>query len=393
VQAGFHAPAKIASDDDLASLRDEPAYSAALESARAGARRHEEAGLMAAESLVDRALDSLGILDYGATVHDTRGHATWSDSIAALTADAPDHAFHAVVAADRPVRSYVDRLPAESVSFSVTGGMDLEPLYDFAHAALAGCGPVGEGLLETWREAQQAWGLDVRADLLAPLGSDMISANLSLEHGDAWVWMLSVDDERAVATQLDRLMAGLPGWIAAASREAPPLAMLGLRIQPTRDAALPGFHEVVVGMVQGGMICGVSDGWLVAADSPATVRLVRDTAAGRHPDLRANERLVSAALLPEGPALRVSFTDHAGDAQAVAGVLRMIAASGGMARAVVSDQQAREALERVFGLVARLAPVVESIDFYESSSAHTTFDGRSWRTRSVTRYVPSTDGG
>jgi hypothetical protein len=31
---------------------------------------------------------------------------------------------------------------------------------------------------------------------------------------------------------------------------------------------------------------------------------------------------------------------------------------------------------------------VESIDFYDSSSAHTTFDGRSWRTRSVTRYVP-----
>jgi hypothetical protein len=36
---------------------------------------------------------------------------------------------------------------------------------------------------------------------------------------------------------------------------------------------------------------------------------------------------------------------------------------------------------------------VEAIDFYDSSAAWTTFDGRAWRTRSVTRYVPPTAGG
>ena len=40
-----------------------------------------------------------------------------------------------------------------------------------------------------------------------------------------------------------------------------------------------------------------------------------------------------------------------------------------------------------------MGPVVGKIDFFDSSSSYTTFDGRSWSTSSVTHYVaaPETD--
>jgi hypothetical protein len=388
VAGGFNAPRKITSDKDLASVRGEPAYHAALQAAQKAARTHGEQGLAAAESIVGRLLDALGIVDYAATVHRTVDRATWSESVAALTADAPGHPFHAVLAGSRPLRPFLHRLPAETVSFSVSGGMDLERLYIFALQTLAESGPFGERVLADWRALQAQWELDVRDDVLGPLGSELISAELSVDGRPAWVWMLSVDDEQAVAARLGRLLDGLPAWMMSMSAEMPMLSMLSLRTQPTSHADLRGFREVVLGIAQSGMLCGVSDGWLIGADSAATVRLMRETAAGRHPDVTTNKALLRAALLPDAPALRVSFTDHRGDAAEAAAVLRMIAMMGGMLGAAIPDPDAKQVLSRVFGMLARLAPVVEAIDFYDSSAEWTTFDGRTWHTRAVTRYVP-----
>jgi tetratricopeptide (TPR) repeat protein len=388
VAGGFHAPDQIAADGDLSSVRGEPAYKEALGAAREAAQGYRQEGLAAAENIVDTVLGSLGTLDYAATVHNTYDYATWSETLTALTPDAPDHPFHAVIAGDRPVQPFMDRLPAETVSFSISGGMDLEPLYDFAWDTLDESGPFGTRLLDTWRGLQEGWEFDLREDLLGPLGAEMVSAEMAVDGRDAWVWMLSVEDEQAVSRQLDRLLDEVPAFLTEMAAEQPMLAMLSLRTLPPAHEDLPGFREVILGIAQARMICGVSDGWMVMADSAETVRLMQETAAGRHPDLSTNEQLVAAALLPDGPALSVSFTDHGDEAAAVAAVLRMMAMSGGMAAAAAPDPEVKQIITRIFGMLTRLAPVVEAIDFFDSSATCTTFDGRRWRTRSVTRYVP-----
>ena len=38
-------------------------------------------------------------------------------------------------------------------------------------------------------------------------------------------------------------------------------------------------------------------------------------------------------------------------------------------------------------MVAKLSPVVRKIDFYKSTAAYTTFDGRAWHTRTITHYM------
>jgi len=60
---------------------------------------------------------------------------------------------------------------------------------------------------------------------------------------------------------------------------------------------------------------------------------------------------------------------------------------GSMVSASIPDPDAQKAIGLVCGILGKLAPVVEAIDFYDSSAAVTTFDGKAWHTRSVTHYV------
>ena len=53
----------------------------------------------------------------------------------------------------------------------------------------------------------------------------------------------------------------------------------------------------------------------------------------------------------------------------------------------IPDPDARKTIGKLFMLGGKLAPVAERIDFFESSSSSTTFDGRAWRSRSVTHYA------
>jgi hypothetical protein len=60
---------------------------------------------------------------------------------------------------------------------------------------------------------------------------------------------------------------------------------------------------------------------------------------------------------------------------------------GTMVSASIPDPEAQKAIGIVCGILGKLAPVVEAINFYDSSAAVTTFDGNAWHVRSVTHYV------
>ncbi len=57
---------------------------------------------------------------------------------------------------------------------------------------------------------------------------------------------------------------------------------------------------------------------------------------------------------------------------------------GAMMSASNTEPEAQKAIGMVCGILGKLAPVVEAIDFYDSSAAVTTFDGKAWHVLSVT---------
>ena len=162
--------------------------------------------------------------------------------------------------------------------------------------------------------------------------------------------------------------------------------MLNLRTAPVKHEALEGFQNLFFSMSPKPIVWGTAEGHLVFGSSADAVALCLETARGKHPDIRQNDRAMKEAILPEGAFTSLSFTDqrHLGrEIQEGLGVAAMIT---GMMGAFVPDREAKPVLARISALIGKLAPVAEKIDFYKSKASVTTFDGRAWRTRQVTHY-------
>ena len=133
VDGGFYEPGHMADDSDLDSLRSDPRYSAALAMAKQRAGGGDGHGGQAemVKRLIDRLLDVPGMMDYSAEVLHTDGYSTYSDSVIALTADAKSKPFYPVLGNRAPMANFDRYLPVETISFSISGGIDLDALYTF----------------------------------------------------------------------------------------------------------------------------------------------------------------------------------------------------------------------------------------------------------------------
>jgi hypothetical protein len=111
-----------------------------------------------------------------------------------------------------------------------------------------------------------------------------------------------------------------------------------------------------------------------------------ETATGKHPNIRTNDRVMSEALLPEGPFSSVAFTDKRDFGQGLSMGLSMMTMLGMVVPMVIPDENARKVAGKIIGIMGKLAPVAAKINFYKSSASYTTFDGKAWHTREVTHY-------
>jgi hypothetical protein len=201
--------------------------------------------------------------------------------------------------------------------------------------------------------------------------------------------MMKVKSREAALEKLALAMEALPKFFEKMQEQAqnPMLAMFAPRIQPCSVEGLEGFHEVAFGMMPQPAVCGVLDDYMIMGTSAKAVLLTQATAAGEHPNVRANEAMMKHALVPEGAAVAVKFTDHSKDAETWAGFLGGITMAGNMAAATIPEPEVQQMVLKVCGMLGKLTPVVASIDFFESSASTTTFEEKAWHMRTVTHYV------
>jgi tetratricopeptide (TPR) repeat protein len=388
VEAGFHAPAKISSDEDLTALRGDPRFEAAV--ARAGELAGPTGGeeLTIARGLLDRLLDSMGILDYAVTVTSTDGHSTYSDSLSVLVEGAQGNPLYPVLAGGTPIEDFARWLPRETTSFTVDSSLSIQAGYAFLRDTIQGIGPIGEQGWQAWEDAQLEMDFVVEEDLLSWMGPTSVQASLDLDGGAGWILLMEALDEEAAREGLDWALELIPEMIAELAAQAPPLAMLQMRVSPTQNAELEGFHDVSMGMMPQPMVFGVRDGWMMMGASQDAILAAMHTASGEHESVRANEALMGKLLVPDGPVQSIRFTDHSGDAQEAVAILSAVTMGGGMVASQIPDPDEREIVSQLLRMVGKLAPVIAKIDFYDSSASYTRFDGQAWTTHGVTHYVP-----
>ena len=387
VDGGFHQPEHMADDPDLDSLRSDPRYIAALANAKQGPSG-DKAKVQMVKRMIDRILDVPGMMDYAATVLHTDGYSTYSDSVTVLTEDAKSNPFYPVLGNRGPLANFDRYLPAETVSFSISGGIDLDALYTFIEDTVRMVGSEGEVLLAQWEVIQKEIGFDVRKDLLSWIQGDSVTVTTEGEGGVATVWLLKVSDEAAAREKLAAALEAIPAGMSklTALNPNPMMAMMTIRISPTTDDRLTGFSSIFLPMQPQPMVAGVADGHLIFGSSEEAVVTCLATAAGEHPNLRENPQIMAEALVPSGSFFSMTLQDRRNIGQEIAAGLGMVSFVGGMGAAFVPDPQAQKVIAGITQIAGKLGMVALKVDFYKSVASNTTFDGRTWRSRSVTHY-------
>ena len=96
----------------------------------------------------------------------------------------------------------------------------------------------------------------------------------------------------------------------------------------------------------------------------------------------ANPRFRAEAITPKGPVAAASFMQLDALDRELSRWLGLI----GLLEKNMPAGPETEALKAVLSLLDRLSVPVRELDFYSSRSSLTEYDGRRWKTRSVTTY-------
>lgn len=333
------------------------------------------------------AYDAMSIVEYSSTVRFVRGNSVHAIGRAAVAPGIEDNPFYPLIGTTQPVANFAKYLPESTTSYSVSGAMDANGLYDFALDMVAGFGPMGEEALRKWEFLQEDMGFDVRRDLLSWLGGESISVTFTDAGGEHWVTRMAVGNEEVAREKLNMVADLIPMIMAEAVKENPMAGMLGLMVRDSRDERFVGFKRMDIAMLDVSMLMGVKDGWMMFGSSADALALTDAVAAGTAPSVRENEDLMSRAIIPDGPVQMASFSDYTGIASELAGGVMMLGSMGGMMTMGMPPEE-REVAGELLSMVTRLAPVIGAMDFFDSGSTIASFDGKAWHTHSVTNYRP-----
>ncbi len=340
----------------------------------------EDDGGREAVRLVGKVLDELSMFDYLAATGRTEGLKEIAESIVSLSPDAERSRLFKVFKPD-PVEKFDRFIPKEATGYSVSSGFDLSALYaavlDFIAKEMVG----GEKLLAQWDGVQNDIGFRPDRDVFSWLGGQMITVTLPavtptpFSTSDS-VTFIRIRDEKKAA---EKTKAGLDRLNDFLTTQNTPLTS-----QPADVEGADGFrlvtHPVVAMFLR--PVYGVAEGYLIIGTSSKAIEACLATARGDHPSVTRNERVLSEALIPKGPVASSSFQDLTTLGRDIAQVFNAM----GLVSAFIPNQPELKPVRGAIGILGKLGPVAEKIDFIQSSSSVSTFDGRAWRSKTVTNY-------
>jgi len=386
VDAGFYSPTLIAQDEDLKALRVRPEFQVALTKAAKYAHRDADEKVKPWVRLVERLIDVPEVVDYIATVSYTDGLAVHTEESVALRPGAATAPIYPAFGKRGAIDKFDRYLPVETSSFSLGAGLDWPELYTFIQDTLQEVEIDGQNAWAKWESVQKTAGVDVRNDVLRLIRGDHGSVTMRDEGGEASVWMVGVTDEAAASQKLTELLEALTKNFPELVKKNPMLAMWTMRTSPTEREALPGFHNIQVGMMPEPAVAGVIDGHLFVGSSAEAVEYCLATAQGKHPSVRENKTLMAGLIVPKGPFHSLSYTDRRRLGEEIAQGIGIVGMVGGFAGMAIPDPGVQKILTKALQIVGKLGPVAKKLDFYKSEASVAMFDGKGWRKRSVTNY-------
>ena len=337
------------------------------------------------KQMVVKLLGEFNFFDYSAMVSRTDGLREVTTSTARVRADALDKPLCRMVTARKPFARFDQYIPQNAAGFSVSSFIDLEALYGATLDFIRQNVPEGEAVLAQWAELQKGMDFDIKGDLFSWWSGEMVSVSLPPAvagpfASEDFVLFIRVKDGKLAAAKVN---AGIDR-LATLLREHEQNLMLA----DVTDVQAEGFRSIthpIIAMQGLKFLVGVVGDQLVISNSSAGINACLATAAGKAPSIASNERFKKEGLTPKGPVCSASFSDLSKLGQQLGTVFFMV----GMAGQMIPDEPETRPIKAIIGILGRLSPAINKIDFFSSSASVVTFDGQAWSTEQVLNYKPT----
>jgi len=329
------------------------------------------------------------VVDYSVASMETDGVRQLTHSLTRLQEDKMDTPV-ARAFLERKVFDQFDKyIPASATGFSMSTTIDFGALYDVAISFVEDKVPDGPAHVAKWREILQTVGLDPHRDVFAWLSGEIIQVSLPsamvspMSSGDS-VMMIRVKDPELAAAKVRSGIGFVEQFLQNTGQ-----SILVAQAPGLDEGFVELTHPLLMMFVK--PVVGVRDEWLMIGTSSSAVNKCLDVAAGKAPSILKNKRFVAEGLVPTGPVLSASFADTSKFGQELGAAMGMVSLFGGGAIASIPDydpdaKRIKGALKQTMGIVLKLAPVLQKIDFYSSQSSITMRRGAVVRNEKVVTY-------
>lgn len=318
--------------------------------------------------LIDEVFAEVSIIDFEATVEYTDENRNCKATYGKLLPDVEDKVLTQVVSGGQPFEHWSSWVPADALSYSLSTGANLHPLYVKAMEVIDERFPEAKEGLQQFEALQQMFDVHLDRDILQAFTGGSVSVSMpsstpaAFGGGQDSVTALRCQKPDRIRELLHRGFTKL--------QEIPQLQAQGFKV--TESEELEGFDEVSLSMLAAfGVrpVIGFRDGWMMIGSSPKAVQRVLSVKAGEGDTIEQSEGFKKFQMEIEGPVRSVSYTNLAESTRRGAATIRQIGAFApamfGMMGAQANEEWAKQ-VQELLGLLPSLAQIVEKFDFLEA---------------------------
>lgn len=319
-----------------------------------------------AAGLLELLFDELAFLDYEITVEYTEGHRNCSATYGKLLPGAEKKTLYRVFMQGQPFEDWQRWVPADAISYSMSTGANLHPLYERIIEVVNERIPEAQEGLEKFEQIQEAVDVHLDRDLLQAFSGEHVSVTLPAAQPS----MLGQDSVRALrCTKPDRIRELLHRLVERL-QQIPAVKAQQLQLKESED--LDGFDEVSATLLASfGVrpVIGFRDGWMIIGNNAQAVKKVLQDRAGEGQTIVESDGFKQFGLSVDGPVQSIGYTNLAENTRQAAKVIGQV---GFLLPTVLAmagadaDSEPLQQVQKLLALLPSVAQIVEKFDFLEA---------------------------
>ncbi len=326
-----------------------------------------------ATDLLSDLMHQMDAIDFEVSVEYTEGFQNRSASYGKLSDNADETALGQMIGKQKPFEDWKRWVPSTTTGFSLSGGANILPLYNWAMAAVPSAFPETKPGLDHFAAIQNQFDVHVKEDLLEAFSGETVSVTLPgaptpFGPGAQSVVYMRCSKPERIQELLHRGLNAL--------NEIPQVKSQGVGLKEV--AGLEGFEELTanfLGMAGIRPVIGFKDGWMVIASHKEAVETALATQSGDGDSWSESDRFKEFDLELRGAVKSISYTNTGENTRAFALGLQQAGMFAPMVLGMIPkppDGQGGpdlQVLQDILGLLPSVGRIIGKFDFIEANMA------------------------